>query len=286
MSEIVTFGADGDILEREINTYPGGEPIITWGRDEVDGGYEEEIIAMLVRPKSMTSFMAAMFWVDAYVERGMDPPFFVLPCVPGARQDRLNPKGDYLFTIKSIARMINDRNFPQVHVLDPHSEVTPALINRCVTRMPSQSLDLVATLTQSKRYGYVVAPDAGAGKRAQLMADVLGIPVLTASKKRDVETGALSGFSLQKHDYPDSSESRVLVVDDLCDGGWTFNGLAEELTKHGFSKPDLWVTHGIFSKGTAELKKNYDQILTSDSVLNGQTDVTVFDLSLQILQGL
>lgn len=285
MNEITTFGGDGDIIDRQIGTYPGGEPIITWGRDDIDEQYDENIIAMMVRPKSMTSFMAAMFWVDAYVERGNDAPFLVLPCVPGARQDRLNPKGDYLFTAKSIARMINERDFPQVYVLDPHSEVTPALIDRCVVRMPHQYSDVVEYL-KGKRYGAVVAPDAGAGKRAQLMADALGVPVLTASKKRDVETGALSGFSLQVTEYPDSSDANLLVVDDLCDGGWTFNGLAEEIIKHGYRKPDLWVTHGIFSKGLDELNSNYNQIMTSDSVLHGQTRLLIFDIAFQILQGI
>ena len=42
---------------------------------------------------------------------------------------------------------------------------------------------------------------------------------------------------------------RVLIVDDICDGGATFTSLAKVLKNAGAVYIGLHVTHGIFSKG-------------------------------------
>src|ERR1700690_3762577 len=119
----------------DINVYPDNTPIIKWA----SGRSSDLFRSILVRPITMTDFVAAMFWVDAYKWRYRHVPHLVLPFVPGARQDRLNNSGDFLFTAKSIANMINDRCFPSVTILDPHSEVISALINNC-TVVHSDSL--------------------------------------------------------------------------------------------------------------------------------------------------
>ena len=41
-----------------------------------------------------------------------------------------------------------------------------------------------------------------------------------------------------------------LILDDICDGGGTFTGLSHVLRgTYGARAVDLFVTHGIFSKG-------------------------------------
>jgi ribose-phosphate pyrophosphokinase len=56
------------------------------------------------------------------------------------------------------------------------------------------------------------------------------------------------------------------VIDDLCDGGGTFIGIAQELRKAGITQPlYLYVSHGIFSKGLEVLFQHFDQIFTTNS---------------------
>jgi ribose-phosphate pyrophosphokinase len=205
-------------------------------------------------------FVNAMFWVDAFVERGGQPPALILPNVPGARQDRLNNEGDYLFTVKSVAKMINERKFPWVTILDPHSDVAPALIERCRVKHISDFFPhpLVP-------YDFVIAPDAGAEKRAGRVAKLLSVPLLRAWKERDLATGEITGFGMEEAPTG-SGRGTALVVDDICDGGGTFNGLAPVLNKNDLDA-DLFVTHGIFSKGLEELGSNYRRIITTDSML-------------------
>jgi ribose-phosphate pyrophosphokinase len=114
----------------------------------------------------------------------------------------------------------------------------------------------------------IIAPDAGAAKRANEAATLYQLPVYQALKKRDAATGRLSNFTCET--LP--SEGKFLVVDDICDGGGTFIGLAKAtgLPKERLA---LWVTHGIFSGKAADLKNFYSAIYTTNSH-PGNIDVT------------
>jgi hypoxanthine phosphoribosyltransferase len=91
------------------------------------------------------------------------------------------------------------------------------------------------------------------------------IPKIQALKDRDSSTGKLSNFRFTDESYdviynlPAKEENyKVLVVDDICDGGGTFIPIVNNL-KEAFCEidekveVDLYVTHGIFSKGTSSL---------------------------------
>jgi len=253
-----------DIFDRttcvDIGAYPDSLPFIT---------DMSEPLAVLLRPKSFASFVGAMFWLDAVNERyGADRPHrLVLPFVPGARQDRLNQTGDQLFTAKSVAKMINDRKIEQVVVLDPHSEVISGMIDRCRVIKPRGLIKAPVG-----KYAAVISPDAGAEKRALQVATSMGVPLIHAWKTRSVKDGSITGFGCEPIALP--TGSRLLVVDDICDGGRTFIGLAEAVNQrrpYDTAPPfdlHLYVTHGIFSQGTTELRKHYSHIYCTDSILD------------------
>ena len=85
---------------------------------------------------------------------------------------------------------------------------------------------------------------------------------MEGSKQRDVKTGKLKAFKV----YADDLRGRdCIIVDDICDGGGTFMGLAEELKQKGAGKLYLAVSHGIFNRGFEELNKVFEKIYTTDS---------------------
>jgi ribose-phosphate pyrophosphokinase len=254
---------DGKVVEIPVAGYPDGIPLFHWeGRAPS---------TLLLRPKNLHTFLAAMFLVDAWEARGEHIPVLALPFIPGARQDRLNKQGDYLFTLRSIAREINARKFPIVRVLDPHSEVATALIERCHVRYVSP------TLFTDSGYVGVIAPDGGAEKRAQMVATALQIPLVHAWKTRDIATGKISGFGHQT-----APAGHYLIVDDICDGGGTFLGLESELVKAQITA-DLFVTHGLFSQGTAVLTTRFKRVITTDSIPGDKLGVVVLPQSQLLL---
>ena len=58
-----------------------------------------------------------------------------MPYIPNARQDRVKKEED-VFTLKYFAEFINSLNFCKVYVLDPHSNVSMALIDNIVVESP------------------------------------------------------------------------------------------------------------------------------------------------------
>jgi ribose-phosphate pyrophosphokinase len=58
----------------------------------------------------------------------------------------------------------------------------------------------------------------------------------------------------------------ILIKDDLCDGGATFIAIAEYLEKHyPERKRELFVAHGLFTKGVDHVAKHYSQVITTNS---------------------
>lgn len=236
---------------------------------------------LVLRADSLQEFMVGMFLVDVINDRSNKINTLVLPYLPGARQDRSNPTGDVLFTAKSIAKEINSREFDKVISVDPHSPTMPVLINNFVEYPLAKLYEKLW-----RGYGGVIAPDNGAGHRAAIAAGVIsrdqfqedstGKGYLWATKTRDVSTGRITGFQVPEL----VPGTHYLVVDDICDGGGTFIGLGEKIKEQG-AYADLFVTHGIFSKGTTALHKFYKNIYTTDTrgmSLNAYTDYLKFDI--------
>ena len=105
------------------------------------------------------------------------------------------------------------------------------------------------------------------------------MPLIYATKQRDTRTGALSNVEIHTGGV-DLGSRTILVVDDICDGGGTFLLLAEALRKAGIHNDlELYVTHGIFSKGTDALYKSYCPIYTTNSFFQGHdSNVKVHNL--------
>lgn len=172
--------------------------------------------------------------------------------MPQARADRrFNPQMAH--PLKVFANLINNMNFDCVVLQDPHSDVTEGLVNNCLIVDKcaiAQNHKLFIEKKLGKNYA-VCAPDAGATKDVFKVAQYLEKEFIQAMKVREVSTGNIVGTSVE---LPDEVPKAVLIVDDICDGGYTFIKLAELLKQKGVEKVGLLLSHGIFSKGKQCLK--------------------------------
>lgn len=190
--------------------------------------------------------MALLLTTDAL--RRIDPTLriaLVCPYFPYARQDRVCAPGQAL-SVRVMADLINAQNYAQVTVWDPHSDVTGALINNLKV-VPQ---DEIAAGCVGER-DVLVAPDAGALKKAEKLAARTGRPLVRADKERDPVTGAITGTKVYSEHIGDAD---FLIVDDICDGGRTFIELAKALKPLTNGRVLLYVTHGIFSRGAKPLE--------------------------------
>lgn len=217
-------------------------------------------------------------------------PRLILPYIPGGRQDRVDlPEVGY--TLGVMTDIISRFHFRELITVDPHSGATKVnLTNKLepqgkkltVLNHENWFLPWIESTTFKPGPHKFLFPDKGASLKYGKVASYR--PNLSAWKIRDPQTGKLSGFGV-----PDISawkDNYIWVVDDICDGGGTFVGLAQEI-KRQYGRHHavlcLAVTHGIFSQGIADLAKHFDMIVTTDSVYNNQYHPLV---NVQPLEGL
>ena len=201
-----------------------------------------------------------LLFVDAAIRQGHTLGTLLLPYVPFSRQDRCNAPGE-AFSLAVFAKLINSLGFRQVLIHDPHSDVTPALIDRCTVIEQAKLLYPLIRGHATNPF-YLVSPDAGAIKKtyklAQELDDARCRGVIEAGKIRDTNTGAISGTVVHA-DYL-SGIYDYYVVDDICDGGRTFIELAKVLKEKGAVRIHLVVTHGFFTKGREVLEDLFTSI--------------------------
>jgi ribose-phosphate pyrophosphokinase len=195
----------------------------------------------------------------------------IVPYLPYARQDRVCSPGE-VFSLKVMARLLKDiPNVWRLVTWDVHNEAkTKELFTtgRVGTRTFSYENIGAETFVRNVYEGgkpkhpvMVVAPDKGALDRANRCAEEIGaVGVMHATKVRDAVTGAPK-TTIPNLDFKDLD---LLIVDDICDGGRTFIGLAQELRKVTKGRIDLYVTHGIFSYGNAVFRGVIDEIYTAN----------------------
>lgn len=173
----------------------------------------------------------------------------VMPYIPNARQDR--QVSGRVFTLKYFAKLINEMNFSRVYVLDPHSDVSMALIDR-IKQLPSPFLIPREEVT-------VMYPDNGAAKKYSCEGVVN--PII-GNKHRGTD-GRIDRYELVNF-VPGTKN--VIIRDDICSYGGTFVAAAKELRKHGVENISLVVSHCENNILKGEVFNYIDEVFTTDSI--------------------
>lgn len=192
-----------------------------------------------------------------------------LPYLPYSRQDRICYQGE-AHSLAALASLLKGqlRDKDLIVTWDVHSsKALDAFRGVNFTNVGAESLIRKFGNALDSSY-VVVSPDAGAVDRANAVAATLGCKTMIyGEKKRDSNDGSIVGTFVKDKDgsEPDLTDCKVLIVDDICDGGRTFIELAKVLRSHGAKEIVLYVTHGIFSKGFDVFRE--DGVLLIDRIL-------------------
>ena len=190
----------------------------------------------------------------------------VLPYCAYSRQDRRCNRGE-AFSLKVFANLINSCNFTKVITYDNHSDVSTALINNC-HNLPVKHLLLDRRRELNlQQYSYFVSPDAGSNKKVFECAKLLHKPIIRADKLRDTSTGAIIDTQVFATSEQLKS-STILIIDDICQGGRTFEELAKAIKAiEPTCEIHLYVTHGFFNAGFDKMQEaGISKFYTTDSV--------------------
>jgi ribose-phosphate pyrophosphokinase len=242
--------------------FPGGEVHVR--TSELEEGETAHITHFI---RTSDDVMALFLVTDAVRRSGKTKIHLTLPYIPYARQDRVAVEGEPL-SIKVFADMINAQNYESVTIWDPHSDVTPALINRCKIVYQHEIVIKNKEVMGITPDTVLVCPDAGARKKTLRLAVELGLgnQIIFADKVRDVVTGKITGTTLgglPEGNYP--LDRDFMIVDDIGDGCFTFTELAKLLIPLTTGKVKLYVTHGVFSKGVGVFNGLVHEVYTPNS---------------------
>lgn len=206
-------------------------------------------------------------------ENGVKDVVLNLPYIPNSRQDRAKNVED-VFTLKYFADIINYLNFNYVQVMDAHSYVSLALIDRVVPCGPDIYIDQAIGDCKPDMLFF---PDEGSMKRYSSMAQMeyaFGI------KKRDWATGQIHGLDIAGC-TDKINGSRILIVDDICSRGGTFYHSAKKLKELGAKEIYLYITHceNTILEGELLTSGLIEKVYTTNSIFTKQHEmIEVFDL--------
>jgi ribose-phosphate pyrophosphokinase len=267
-------------ISYSIIIFPDGQPHIKLDLSSV--GTDKSVCRIMTRISSPADLLLALFTKSILSYEGFEKVELYISYLLAARMDRVMTGGEP-FSLKVMANIINCAGFSKIKIFDPHSEVTTALLDNSYaisnTEFVADALKDYQAKTElgSASDLCIVSPDAGALKKIYKVAEAIGnMAVVECMKNRDVKTGHLSGFKV----FAETLEGKTcFIVDDICDGGGTFIGVAAELRKLQAKKVILIVSHGIFSKGL--LLQNVDEIYCTNSykeIRENDAHITVMDI--------
>lgn len=247
----------------KVISFPDGEKHLV-----LDPINRKEKVIVVVRIMNGDDLFLFMQLADILKRQCVTVETLYIPYLMGMRCDRLFDI-DRPFTLGIVADVINSLGAEEVRIAEPHSHKTLELIHNSYYEFGVLSLRKPLDIFDMK----LVAPDKGAQERYS--ADFY----VVCKKVRDEKTGKLLDFEVEEL-KPCENED-LLVVDDLCDGGGTFVGLAPKLRELNPKSLNLCIVHAVQVEGIRNVARYYDNVYISDTYNKWEgeelpSNVTVF----------
>lgn len=237
---------------------------------------------IMAYPKSMDDIMIVAQIVDIIKRnsRGVKPYIKLEIGTPMyARYDRVMHKNmSDAFGLDLYVKFLSVIGIDCITTHDPHSRAFGELVR--LSGIQSEHIDTLSkaietlsgedtismNISSIKNEYILVAPDKGLKDKLGSFMDI------TCDKARDPETGKINGVEVTDFGKFGSAEGvnksgkPLLILDDICERGGTFFGVAKALRDAGVTAPiSLCVTHGIMPEGTKfdKLAETFDNVFVN-----------------------
>lgn len=211
-----------------------------------------------------------VFWLQQLFMLCPEIPYLVMPYLPYGRQDK-EVDNHKTFAREAFFAILEQWHWPglfytfDMHGADPGESFLKGLVN--VDPTP-----IIGAVYRELQPDLIVFPDSGAYERAKIKSYV---NTVTLQKHRDPLTGHIGHMRCPE----DLTGKRVLIVDDICDGGATFLRAASACYECHADEVSLYVSHGLFTKGISPLHQaGIANIYSTDSTLGRYTGVTYLSI--------
>lgn len=262
----------------EVNKFPDSTLLL---KQYVHGNWHNYQIEIKWFFENNEELVALIYLVKHLHSHGIKNISLSMPYIPNARQDRVKELDD-VFTLKYFADVINWLDFNSVYVLDPHSHVSEALIDRVLVQSPRSFIHQAYVRMEEDHdfdntHTMLFFPDEGAMKR---YADMFELPYAFGIKKRDWATGKIEGLDVAGC-VEKIKDGRILIVDDICSRGGTFYHSAKKLKELGAKEIYLYVTHceNTILEGDLLTSGLIEKVFTTNSIFTKEHEkIEVFKI--------
>lgn len=248
-------------IKYHIDHYPDGQ--IQLVLEDLDDNKFHLVI--LTRICNSDDLFILMQLSDIVNRRGLSCTLYITYLL-AARTDRLF-SWNTSFTLKIVMDVLKSFN-SEIMILDPHSEAANRLSDNRVYEINFINMLINYTdIFDDSDNIVIVAPDEGAKDRLEhiVTSSIFRNPIIYCSKTRD-ESGKVTEVKVKSESpIQVNKKTRLIVIDDLCDGGGTFMAIAPELKRYEVKEIDLLITHSIQLDGLKKVSSVYDKVITSNS---------------------
>lgn len=228
--------------------FPDGEVHL-----QLDELNRKEDVTVIMRIRNAEDLFLLMQLSDILHRQEVVVKYLHIPYLMSMRCDRVF-SFDRPFTLKIVGDVVKNVNARYVRIYEPHSLRALDVSYGGVVEI------IVDYFLDGGSLGHICFPDRGAQDRYGAYAPQ---NALLCEKVRDVATGELKEFKVVNPEVFNGGE--ITVVDDLCDGGGTFVGLAPKLRELNPTKLRLVVTHAVQLNGIKRVAEVYDEVVITNT---------------------
>jgi len=230
---MIRYIANGTEILPDITNYPDGTQKINLPLPE-----DTNTVRIKWHYDNETELATIIFTTKNLQQRGNKVELF-MPYLPNARMDRTHKESE-VFTLKYFCDTINWLGFTKVIIIDAHSSVGVALLDRCENISPEAYIkQAIEQADIDKDNDYIFFPDEGSCKRYSGMFTGyknIGFGI----KKRNWENGEIEGLDVVG---ANPEGRKVFIVDDICAYGGTVYFSALKLKEMGCANIHVFFTH-------------------------------------------
>ena len=212
-------------------------------------GNDVFIIQTMIDPVN-DCLMETLILVDALKRSSARRINLVCPNLCYSRQDRRTQSHEPI-TAKLVANLITKAGVDRLITVDLHADQIQGFYDIPVDHLVGYPLIAKYLINKKNKDMVVVSPDIGGVKRANKIADLLGVPIAIIDKVRKKHNECEVA-----HVVGEIKSKMAVLVDDMVDTGGSICQAADVVKKFGAKEVIVCATHAILSGKAKENLEN------------------------------
>lgn len=259
LAEFISRELDVPLTDPRVHRFPDGE--IDVKIQDSMRGHDVFVVQPTCHPIN-ENLMELFVILDALRRASAGRVTAVVPYYGYARKERKSQPREPI-SAKLIANFITLAGADRLLLLDLHADAIEGFFDVPTDHLTANRILAAHLRGSSLDRLTVVAPDAGGAKRAEAVANLLGVPIAFVYKRRtrddDAEVLDVAG---------EVKDRDCVVVEDIISTGGTVCAVASALREMGAGQVRIAATHAVLTDGAVRRLRQapVEEVVVTDSI--------------------